>query len=112
MKRAVSGPLVNVLYREPHFLVVNKPPGVYSQPNWWTENVKAEGATTIETLMRQQYPELFDVRPPFCGPKLVHRLDHNTTGAMILATSVRSAKMFARGFQGRGGYKVRKFVCL
>jgi 23S rRNA-/tRNA-specific pseudouridylate synthase len=103
---------VNILYLEQHFLVINKPPTVYSQPNWYTENPKEhEAALTVEELLKQQYPELYKpVREPFCPPKLVHRLDYNTTGAMILATSKRAAKMFAKGFQSRGGFKVRKFV--
>ena len=68
----MNGPL-DVVFEDDHLVVVNKPSGVLSQPG-------RQIYGSIATQMREAYPEAN-------GPLLVHRLDMDTSGLMVLAKS-------------------------
>ena len=72
--------------------VLNKPPGLATQG----------GTKTTQHLDR-----LLDGLAGDDGrPKLVHRLDKDTSGALLVARSARSAGHFAKAFSGRTARKV------
>lgn len=82
---------------------------VYSQPV-----SRDPSQVTVEALLKKTMPELYGphLHYPFCAPKLVHRLDYQTSGAMVLATSQTSARMLSRGLkspQSNSGYALRKY---
>lgn len=92
MRKTIDLP---ILFRNKHFLVINKPPLVLSQQGSTARHVK-----TVLDYMLDQYPELFntkELKDPFCAPKLVHRLDFQVSGAMALATSALGAKRLSTG---------------
>ena len=66
--------LCPVLYENRDLMVVNKPRGLKSHPNWQTEN---------QTMMNAAAGYLAD--QPEAAPYMVHRLDQQTSGAMIIA---------------------------
>lgn len=115
-RRDMNKPL-DILYKSRHFLVINKPPLCYSQPQDYRTKVRndlgEEGRKTVVELLRATYPDLYDcVKAPFCEPKIVHRLDYQVSGAMVLATSEHSVRMFNRGLQNpqsNKGYKLSKY---
>jgi 23S rRNA pseudouridine955/2504/2580 synthase len=74
-------------------LVLNKPPGLATQG----------GTKTTQHLDR-----LLDGLADEEGgrPKLVHRLDKDTSGALLVAKTARSAGHFAKAFSGRTARKV------
>ena len=81
-----------VIYEDRNAFVLNKPPGLATQG----------GTKTTQHLDRL-----------LCGladegerPKLVHRLDKDTSGALVVARSARSAGHFAKSFSGRTARKV------
>jgi 23S rRNA pseudouridine955/2504/2580 synthase len=82
-----------VIYRDRHAFVLNKPPGLATQG----------GTKTTQHLDR-----LLDGLADDEGarPKLVHRLDKDTSGALLVARSARAAAHFSRAFSGRTARKV------
>lgn len=116
---------INILKQLPHYIVVNKPPLCFSQPPDTSDagriQLQRQGAIANDTVLAQlehSYPLLFDAnknpqlsKPPFCTPKLVHRLDHPVSGAMVLATSTSAAAKFAKNLKlgGEKGWPLQKY---
>jgi 23S rRNA pseudouridine955/2504/2580 synthase len=81
-----------VIYQDPNAFVFNKPPGLATQGGTKTHN---------------HLDRLLDGLADEGGrPKLVHRLDKDTSGALLVARSARSAGHFAKAFSGRTARKV------
>jgi len=82
-----------VIHRDPQAIVVNKPPGLATQ-----------GGTKTNTHL----DGLLDGLAGDTGhrPKLVHRLDKDTSGLLLLARTPRAAAFFSRAFSGRTARKV------
>ncbi len=89
----ISKALDMVIYRDKSAIIINKPPGL---------------ATQGGTKMTQHVDGLLDA---LCyendhRPKLVHRLDKDTSGALLLARTANSASHFAKHFAGRSARKI------
>lgn len=82
-----------VIHRDPHAIVINKPPGLATQG----------GTRTTEHVDGLLDALQFDAEG---RPKLVHRLDKDTSGALLIARSARAAAFFAKSFSGRTARKV------
>ncbi|WP_309662638.1 RluA family pseudouridine synthase [Sphingomonas sp.] len=82
-----------VIYQDPYAFVLAKPPGLATQG----------GTKTHHHLDR-----LLDGLADDAGarPKLVHRLDKDTSGALLVARTARAAGHFAKAFAGRTARKV------
>ena len=82
-----------VIYRDAHALVLNKPPGL---------------ATQGGTRTHQHLDRLLDGLADEAGnrPKLVHRLDKDTSGVLLVARSAKAASHFSKAFSGRTARKV------
>ena len=81
-----------VIHEDASAIVLNKPPGLATQG----------GTKTFHHLDR-----LLDGLSEAGGrPKLVHRLDKDTSGALIVAKTARSAGHFAKAFAGRTARKI------
>jgi 23S rRNA pseudouridine955/2504/2580 synthase len=81
-----------VIHEDPHAFVLNKPPGLATQG----------GTKTTQHLDRL----LDGIGTDTARPKLVHRLDKDTSGAILVARTARSAGHFAKAFSGRTARKV------
>jgi 23S rRNA pseudouridine955/2504/2580 synthase len=82
-----------VIHRSEHALVLDKPPGLAVQGGSRT-SVHVDGL--LDALR-------FDARE---RPKLVHRLDKDTSGVLLLARSARAAAFFGRCFATRDTKKL------
>ncbi len=82
-----------VIYEDAAAIVVNKPPGLATQG----------GTKTKDHLDRQLDGLVAEDQP---RPKLVHRLDKDTSGALLVARTPRAAAFFSRSFSGRTARKV------
>lgn len=82
-----------VIHRDPAALVVNKPPGLATQG----------GSRTTEHLDGLADGLMFELDH---RPKLVHRLDKDTSGVILLARSAKAAAFFSKSFSGRTAKKV------
>src|SRR5690606_6437812 len=82
-----------VIHADPAAFVLNKPPGL---------------ATQGGTKTRDHLDRLLDglVEPGEPRPKLVHRLDKDTSGALLVARTARAAAFFSRAFAGRAARKL------
>ncbi len=82
-----------VLARGKDWIMLNKPPGL---------------ATQGGTKLVQHLDRLLDALADEKGqrPKLVHRLDKDTSGVLLVARSARAAGHFAKAFAGRTARKV------
>jgi RluA family pseudouridine synthase len=82
-----------ILYRDPHFLAIDKPAGVASVRERWTDDDSAL-VRVWETLRRDD--------PDAEKPRVVHRLDKETTGVLLFAVSREAARSLSRQFRERG----------
>jgi 23S rRNA pseudouridine955/2504/2580 synthase len=82
-----------VIHRDPAAIVINKPPGLATQG----------GTRTDMHVDRLLDGLLFDLEG---RPKLVHRLDKDTSGALLLARTARAAAYFSKHFSGRSARKI------
>ncbi|HEX8654234.1 MAG TPA: RluA family pseudouridine synthase [Allosphingosinicella sp.] len=81
-----------VLHEDPQAFVLNKPPGLATQG----------GTKTVQHL-----DGLLDGLGDERGrPKLVHRLDKDTSGALLVARTARAAAAFSKSFSSRTARKV------
>jgi 23S rRNA pseudouridine955/2504/2580 synthase len=82
-----------VIHRDAAAIVVAKPPGL---------------ATQGGTKTRTHLDGLLDGLADEAGnrPKLVHRLDKDTSGVLLLARTARAAAFFSKSFSGRTARKV------
>jgi 23S rRNA pseudouridine955/2504/2580 synthase len=82
-----------VIERDRDWFVLNKPPGLATQ-----------GGTKTSQHLDRLLDGLGDEEHG--RPKLVHRLDKDTSGALLVARSARAAGHFAKAFSGRTARKV------
>ena len=81
-----------VIHEDEQAFLLNKPPGL---------------ATQGGTKTHQHLDRLLDgLAGPSGRPRLVHRLDKDTSGALLVARSARSAGHFAKAFSGRTARKL------
>lgn len=81
-----------VIHEDPGAFVLNKPPGLATQ-----------GGTKTTQHLDRLLDGLTDERG---RPKLVHRLDKDTSGALLVARTARAAAHFGKVFSGRAAKKV------
>ncbi len=84
--------VARVLHRDDHVLVIDKPPGLAVQGGTGT---------------RRHLDAMLDALR-FGGerPRLVHRLDKDTSGALVLARTAKAAASLARAFRSREVHKL------
>src|SRR5688572_5399225 len=82
-----------VVEADPAAIVINKPPGLATQ-----------GGTKTSLHVDRLLDGL--VGPDEPRPKLVHRLDKDTSGVLLLARTPRAAAFFSKAFSGRTARKV------
>jgi 23S rRNA pseudouridine955/2504/2580 synthase len=82
-----------VIHRDGQAIVVAKPPGLATQ-----------GGTKTRTHLDGLLDGLADEQGQ--RPKLVHRLDKDTSGVLLLARTARAAAFFSKAFSGRTARKV------
>lgn len=80
--------LARVLFKDAHVLVLDKPPGLAVQG----------GSGTTRHLDGMLDALRFDADE---RPRLVHRLDRDTSGVLVLGRSAAAAAALTRAFQGR-----------
>ncbi len=88
---------IEIVYEESHFLLVNKPAGLFCQAA--AEIDSLEKKLALQLKVRDCHPG-----DPFVG--LPHRLDRGTSGILLIARNQRALKRFGEQFQSR---KVRKW---
>lgn len=84
---------ISVLFENEHFLVIDKPAGIQVHPSG------AEKEKTVANWLIAAYPDIANVGEDSMRPGIVHRLDKDTSGALIIAKTGRAffelKKLFA-----------------
>ncbi|MFZ5992753.1 MAG: RluA family pseudouridine synthase [Deinococcota bacterium] len=102
---------LEILYEDQDLVVVNKPAGMITHP--------APGVTsgTLVNAILGRYAELRGVlatqledeeapsRPELIRPGIVHRLDKDTSGVILVARHEAAHRRLSEAFQGRSVYK-------
>lgn len=91
-----------ILYEDENVIVVNKPAGLTVHPS------SHEPTGTLTDYLLEKYPEIKGVGDPLTGqgqeilrPGLVHRLDKDTSGVLIVARNQKSFEFLKNQFQER-----------
>ncbi|MGB3178465.1 MAG: RluA family pseudouridine synthase [Albidovulum sp.] len=83
-----------VLWKDEHIIALNKPPGLPSQGGSGQGNRHVDGlAEALKFGFKDK-------------PKLVHRLDKDTSGVLLLARTDRIARALSEAFRGRTTRKI------
>ena len=108
-----NGASLSVLYEDADVLVIDKPAGLI---------VHSDGRTdepSVAAWVLAQYPQMAEVGEPWTSPQgetiarpgIVHRLDRDTSGVMILAKTPEAYAFLKEQFQSRTTEKTyRAFV--
>jgi len=83
-----------VLFEDEHLLVVDKPPGLTVHPG-----AGRRTGTLVHRLLAH-YPELAGIGGPG-RPGIVHRLDKDTSGVMVVARTAAAYRHLSRAFASR-----------
>jgi len=87
----MAGELPEIVYRDERIVVVNKPEGLLSVPG-----IGAEKADCVASRVSAWIP----------GARIVHRLDRDTSGVMVMALDVEAHRQLSVQFQDRVVKKV------
>jgi RluA family pseudouridine synthase len=88
-----------VLYEDEHVLAVDKPAGIASEPDRWD----AERPHLIGSLLAQVGEGL--------RPRLVHRLDRETSGVVLVAKTLEAERELREAFETEGAI-VKRYLAL
>lgn len=86
---------IEVLFEDKHLAVLAKPPG-------WLTQGDSSGDPSVVDWLRERWER------PYVG--LVHRLDRNTSGALVVAKRTKSARRLTEALQA--GKLVRTYVAI
>lgn len=95
---------LDVLYEDEHIAAINKPPGmvVHPAPGQW------EGTVVNALLFRWGWNEHTDNS----RPGIVHRLDKNTSGVLLVAKNLQTLELLSRAFKERQVHKTYSAVVI
>ncbi|CAD6637309.1 XXYS1_4_G0040340.mRNA.1.CDS.1 [Saccharomyces cerevisiae] len=105
---------IPIIFENTHYFIVNKPPGIPSQPpdcrTWGRTHPNLDPTPLLERFKAIYYSHR---EVELC--RTVHRLDHCVTGGMLIAKTKDASVKFSRFLQkgGNHGYKLqRKYVAI
>jgi 23S rRNA pseudouridine1911/1915/1917 synthase len=90
---------LNIVYEDEHLLVVDKPPGMVVHPA-----PGSRSGTLVNALIHHCGPSLSGIGG-IRRPGIVHRLDKDTSGLMVVAKHDAAHRSLAAQFSGEGGGK-------
>lgn len=85
---------LSILFEDDHFVVVDKPPAMVVHP------AKGHWQGTLTSALAHRFQELSDVGGP-TRPGVVHRLDRDTSGVIVVAKSNSVHLALAAQFEAR-----------
>jgi len=97
----------SILYEDKDVVVINKPAGLLVHGIYDKNGPKHTGETLVDWLA-EKYPETKEVGDPKLDGKvnpqrggIVHRLDRDTSGALVVARNQKTFEYLKKAFQGR-----------
>lgn len=94
------GLAVEIVYEDDSILIVNKPPGMP------THGFSARDGATLANFLLARLPQLVNVGKSRWEPGLVHRLDRETSGLLLVAKTQPAAENLRSQFRSRRVKKI------
>ncbi|MEI9808110.1 MAG: RluA family pseudouridine synthase [Bacteroidota bacterium] len=85
---------LNIVYEDDHIMLVNKPPGMVVHPG--SGNYTGTLLNGVAWYLKEKNPDFKEESLPRFG--LVHRIDKNTSGLLILAKNDKAMRHLAKQF--------------
>jgi 23S rRNA pseudouridine1911/1915/1917 synthase len=98
---AGAGPQLEILHEDPYLLVIDKQPGISVHPS---QGKSLYEVPTISSLAAECYEGLSTMMGED-RPGIVHRLDRDTSGVMVLAKTDEAALSIKEQFRARTVFK-------
>ncbi len=92
---------ISITYEDSALLVINKPSGLLTHP----KNLKDQSESVVSWLI-QKYPQIKGVGEDKLRPGIVHRLDKETSGLLVIAKTQAAFDYLKKLFQERKISKV------
>jgi 23S rRNA pseudouridine1911/1915/1917 synthase len=94
---STNAPEIEILYEDPELIAVNKPAGMTVHP------APGNPDSTLVDALLARFPELMTMAEPdgVLRPGIVHRLDKQTSGVMVVARTPFARMELARQFKDR-----------
>ncbi len=86
---------LDVLYQDDHLVVVNKPPGMVVHP------AKGHWSGTLASALQFHFGPALSAAGGLSRPGIVHRLDRDTSGVILVARSDQAHAALAKQFAAR-----------
>jgi len=100
---------MDIIYSDGDLIVMNKPPGVSVHPALVRKGAvgggSVAGATVVDFLL-ERFPDISGVGEDRARPGIVHRLDRDTSGVMVVARNQKSFHALKEIFQKRRAEKI------
>lgn len=93
--------VLSILYEDDDVMVIDKPPGLVIHPG-----AGHDRRTLVHALLNYNYECFSAMVDQEMRPGIVHRLDKDTTGVMVVAKSLTSKQNLVSAFRNRHCYKV------
>ena len=101
---------LDIVYEDEHLVVVNKPAGMLVHPTNRDKNGTLLNALVFHLNVESVPHSAFTNHATVIRPGLVHRLDKQTSGLIVIAKSVRVHRSLARQFQKK--FVEKKYLAL
>jgi 23S rRNA pseudouridine1911/1915/1917 synthase len=95
---------INIVFEDEHLVVVDKPSGLLVHPT------NRDKSGTLLNALAYHLNNTNSVEGSAVRPGLVHRLDKQTSGLMVIAKNVRAHRRLAKGFQYK--HVVKRYTAL
>ena len=97
---------IKVLYEDTNILAIDKPSGISVHPDGRSKDPSASlrAGKTITDWVLKNYPKMKNVGEPMGDiprPGVVHRLDRDTSGVLLLAKNQKAHQFLKEQFQNR-----------
>lgn len=92
---AAEIPEPKIIFEDENFLVINKPAGLIVHPS------PSHPKETLVNILINYFPQLKNVGEDKLRPGIVHRLDKEASGLLIIAKTQKSFEYFKKQFQDR-----------
>ena len=94
-----------VLYEDVEVLVVDKPPGLAVEPERWERGNACVAGALLELALGRSGIDAVEPDEPTTGldfrPRLVHRIDKDTSGALLVAKTIEAERRLREAFEER-----------
>lgn len=106
LPRAPVAPLARlpILYEDPLVLAVDKPPGLAVEPERWARGNASVAGALLEMALARSGAEPEAVVPLETElefrPRILHRLDKDTSGVLLVAKTVEAERRLRSAFDG------------